>query len=556
MRRLIILPLLLLSLTVFADKWYIATAANGGDDADGDGSITSPWLTLKHAADTITGAAFVGDTIVVGEGTFTETAITSLGVGVSIWGAGDASHIVYTYANSTYTNACLQLVSATENTNGSQSISYVKIDGSSGTAYHGILVRCRSNVTVDNVTMVDFKYNGINFHGSDGYGEPSAAYATGNKLSNCTITNCSAKVYELNTNGDGQVRISGQDGIEISDNIMDNTTAGAGYCANNIDFKAGYNKNMDIYGNKSYKPATNGTDWNIHFESWDGMGGNHLYDNEFWGGGMQMDIGGHFNVVGSSAYSWLVENNYFGNTTQQTYVGTETLSTGLAIEGDSRDVIVRYNHFENLGKGIGMNAQEYTPTNVYDVIGVRVYYNIFENCGYVNQNSWVIELCSESTTVVIEDIYIDNNTMVNTTSYPADAALFIMPKGTMSNIRLRNNIIQGMDIAPIYLYDYTGQVSNLYNQNNCLYNNGNSDLIKYYETPEVINYTVENTVSTAPSFKSQSTYRLNPTSPCIDAGIDVGLDYDYYGHKITGTPDIGAMEYGRYTMKTANKTYR
>ena len=45
-------------------------------------------------------------------------------------------------------------------------------------------------------------------------------------------------------------------------------------------------------------------------------------------------------------------------------------------------------------------------------------------------------------------------------------------------------------------------------------------------------------------------------SPAIDAGIDVDLDYDFYGHKITGTPDIGAMEYGKYIMKTGNTTYR
>ena len=56
-------------------------------------------------------------------------------------------------------------------------------------------------------------------------------------------------------------------------------------------------------------------------------------------------------------------------------------------------------------------------------------------------------------------------------------------------------------------------------------------------------------ITTAPAFKSTATYRLTPTSGCVDAGIDVGLDYDYYGHKITGTPDIGAMEWGKYIMK-------
>ena len=39
MRKILILILLACSLVVEADKWYIATAANGGSDTNGDGSI-------------------------------------------------------------------------------------------------------------------------------------------------------------------------------------------------------------------------------------------------------------------------------------------------------------------------------------------------------------------------------------------------------------------------------------------------------------------------------------------------------------------------------------
>jgi len=44
--------------------------------------------------------------------------------------------------------------------------------------------------------------------------------------------------------------------------------------------------------------------------------------------------------------------------------------------------------------------------------------------------------------------------------------------------------------------------------------------------------------------------RLRGDSDLIDAGVDLGLTYDTYGHKITGTPDIGAMERGSYFMMT------
>lgn len=37
-------------------------------------------------------------------------------------------------------------------------------------------------------------------------------------------------------------------------------------------------------------------------------------------------------------------------------------------------------------------------------------------------------------------------------------------------------------------------------------------------------------------------YALQPGSPCIDAGTDVGLTTDYAGNPVDGTPDVGAFE--------------
>ena len=38
-------------------------------------------------------------------------------------------------------------------------------------------------------------------------------------------------------------------------------------------------------------------------------------------------------------------------------------------------------------------------------------------------------------------------------------------------------------------------------------------------------------------------FTLQVTSPCINAGVDVGLTEDYAGNPIVGLPDIGAYEY-------------
>jgi len=41
---------------------------------------------------------------------------------------------------------------------------------------------------------------------------------------------------------------------------------------------------------------------------------------------------------------------------------------------------------------------------------------------------------------------------------------------------------------------------------------------------------------------SNDDFTLNPHSPCINAGTDVGLTEDYRGLKIRHAPDIGAYE--------------
>ena len=118
MKKIFTILMLFASLTLGAQtKWYIATAANGGSDADGDGTITDPWLTLKHACDTVTGANFVGDTIMVGAGTFDETVQVARSVGVSIMGVV-ASPLTSIITSSEALDPIILMSSAAEGTDG------------------------------------------------------------------------------------------------------------------------------------------------------------------------------------------------------------------------------------------------------------------------------------------------------------------------------------------------------------------------------------------------------------------------------------------------------
>ena len=45
------------------------------------------------------------------------------------------------------------------------------------------------------------------------------------------------------------------------------------------------------------------------------------------------------------------------------------------------------------------------------------------------------------------------------------------------------------------------------------------------------------------SYALDTDFKIQSTSPCIDAGTDVGLTEDYAGNHIVGAPDIGGYEY-------------
>src|SRR5258706_14257044 len=67
----------------FANTYYVTTT---GNDTSGDGSASNPWKTLRYAVTRV--AASQGHTIQVGAGTFIESGLVEVPLGVSILGAG------------------------------------------------------------------------------------------------------------------------------------------------------------------------------------------------------------------------------------------------------------------------------------------------------------------------------------------------------------------------------------------------------------------------------------------------------------------------------------
>ena len=524
------------------DRWYVATT---GSDSHGKGTLADPWLTIKHAADTITGAAFYGDTIMVGAGTFTENSQIALGAQVSLKGQGSTSILVLTYVSSSSAMGCIQLASnPTEGTNGNQSISHLYIDGDL-TGTNAIVAYCRSNVSVHDCTIIDFAQSGVTFRGNNASGEATTK-ATGNKVYNCTITNSSTR----GAVSDGLIRLSSQTNMDIYDNILDQRGKAEGSNGNIVDAVGGYNSDIRYYHNKSYKPFTEGAAWNFHIESWNGRGGWHVYDNEFHGGGCHIDIGGNSNVKGSYAYSWWVHDNLFSQDALQSYNAGGYYTMAVDLERNVQDAIIERNHIRRLNWGVYLTADEGVGPQRN-----HIRYNLFEEIGTTdNIYAAAVMMNTVDAGNGPTDTYIDNNTMTAGAAYNVGAAvLFANYNGNAERAYIRNNIIKGF-MRPVWVAATTNP-DTVYYQNN--HSNNTSDAI-YYSSGRAIGTLISaNNQTGDPLFRSGS-LRLSSTSPAINAGTNVSLTSDYFGHSVpqNDSVDIGAHEYGNYLTKFNGKFLR
>lgn len=521
MRVFFSLIFLALSILSSATIYYIDPAGSNSNN----GTAEFPWKTLSYACSQ---ALKSGDIIHVNVGTYLETDRCDVAIGVSIEGVGDASHIISHYVTSGNTNGFITLESLVEGTIGNQSISNIKLDGDlKGTI--AMYVLGRSNVKIHHCTVIDFTDSGIGFRGGYPVYVPKI-YATGNEIYNCTIENSSSRVGVASH---GLIRLSGQSGMIIHDNILIQTSRPAGQNGNIVDAVEGQNKGLKYYNNKSYKPVSEGSAYNFHIESWDTDGGMEIFYNEFHGGGCHIDVAGHINTKGAYDYSWWIHDNLFVMDAQVAKIPDEPYITAISFEATNEDAIVSNNHFKNMPYGIyhTINQSDRHQNNM------SIYSNLFENMGYSN-NDWAFAICicayeGFAKPPSFSNFYIHNNTI--TSGYPGRliGGIHIQKVGTVSNINIKNNIIINCSY-PYYIYNGTGTITNLYTQNNLLFGNDNNNNI--YHPEYISNYINTDNLKVDPLFVSSDDFHLKMQSPAINAGINTGLLY--YGT----APDIGAFE--------------
>ena len=556
MKRLIILPLLLLTLSLGATRVYVATT---GNDGTGDGTSGNPYLTIATGI----ANASAGDTVFIVAGTYNVSTQIVKPIGISLMGEGDASHIITTYTSASATQAAIQCASTpgTTTVNDNSSISHLKLDGSSLTSTKAIYVGYRNNITIESVTIEDFLHGGIWLHVSNSY---LTTYATGNSVINCVINNSASP------NGDfypACIRVSGQTECNVINNTINMTERAAGNNGSCIEFQRC--KKICIDGNTMYRLDHELAWWNFFFEGWD-YSGDFDYTNNIHYGLGKVSFGGEFNkrdVDCSYGFKAIGNKFYNDDVGYRTVGGYSSTLYAINMEGDGHvDATISRNYIQNYGVGIELSTPESGVGywhHYWDWTNIEVSYNIINGIGYQDHAYaygifWINETNLYPYYGVFNNIRLLNNTIIahDGATYDGYQGIGIFANDTINDLQISNNIAYNFANYGIYISEHgtdTLVITGLDVTYNDMYSNGTNTVYVESAAGRITitdsDVTTGN-ITTNPLFKSNETFRLRPTSPAIDAGIDVGLTTDTYGHRVPQglAPDIGATEYGNYVL--------
>ena len=510
---------------VYSTTWYISPA---GNDVTGDGTIANPWLTLHKATVTVNE---VGDIIHVKAGIYIEIEQCVLNVGVSIEGEGDVSVI-----KSVLTNPFIETLSLSsdeEGIDGNQHISNLKFDGQNLSSYMAIVVNGRSNVSINNCTIVDFKDRGVIFSGRVDFTNfpPDSIYATGNKFYNNIVNNC-AEFGDSTTGyyGRGCLNIGGQVGMLIYNNTITQNSRPQGQNGWPIKYiNDGYLKGCKIYNNTLKKipfggdhPGEGGWDFCIELFHTQGL---EIYNNTIQG-----SVDFNFSTKGTYPYSvWMHHNTISQDTLNSKY------ESGIIFEFGTESAIVEHNILSRVSCGVQFNTRDSSI-----VSDCKIRKNLFSQLAYGagTGTSGGIMLISEGTqNAVITNLEIDNNTILADTGRApwVGIHLFSINRGFATNVKIRNNIVIGFEGAWLQGGDTTNMDNVQVLSNNAI-NNGHNNL-PVWPGGDPVNYNYTGGITIDPLFDSAANFLLLPASPVIDLGVDIGLSY-------SGTaPDLGYAEF-------------
>lgn len=520
----------------FGSMQYFFIDPAGVDDPGRDGSNLAPWRTLAYACTRVT---VPGEIIHVNAGTYTETQQIVLAVGVSIVGQGNTSIIKSAVVGPTGIwdeDATIILESSSEGTDGNQSISHLRFDGDSYTADAGIMVYKRSKVEIHHCTFVDFHYYAVRFRGG---AIPPTTYATDNSFHDNTVYDCGGRNVSY-----GNLQIGGQTGMVIYNNdIQQPGRPGTNQEGFPIKYLAGgHLRGLKIYDNILKCTYTGSDDhWHFSIELFASEGGIEIYGNTCVGTIDFSSYAGNDAVNDDAGYGYAVKiyENILG-CDAPTDFETYGVTFERSLEGGT---YIYKNIIRNVQAGLTFS----NPSDGENWRDVYVYYNLIYNIGQTDGaygGGILLGRLSDTYVLAINNWNFLNNVIADNSAGQATYGIRVRGGAsiTYDGLIIRNNIITAItqgDECPIYLDHVNANIVSI--ENNCFYGSSANNVVK--ASCVITNETTQNNITNAPLFVSAADFHLQAGSPCINAGLDVGLTTDYDGQPVGNPPEIGPYEY-------------
>ncbi len=489
------------------------TAANSfnvsvnGNDTN-DGTAARPWRTLRYAVSKV--PVNQGFYIVLSEGTFVESGLIEVPLGVNIIGAGvdktilkAASSFYYYPASPAYaTDKFLISLNEVNQLNGNQLLSDFTIDGDAKKLHGGIYVRHRNNVTIEDVKVQNTNFTGIWLWD-----------LKDSKLINTELVNCSwgSAAYCV-----GALNLGNLENVEI-DRLNVNESTG--------------------YGIKAIGPGGNNNIINLNIH--DSRVSVHPYG--LWNGGQAPNIAielWQVNLVGSQ-----IQNTYVDNTISLIN-SNATPSTGIQTIRVHHNTIDMETRAKGAGYGVELTIHDAEVDHnnfIKGTYGIANWdnpmknWNIHHNTFYALQNTYPGEVV-RSQWSGLHNVKLYNNTIEFTGTQTMNVVGLY--GGVSDNVDIKNNLFINNNTSYSYYPNQLVHLENGATVTGLTVKNNSFTRLPIGSVPGTyLNNLTADPMITMTGARPSPYYLPKTGSPLINAGLDVG--YTYAG----SAPDIGAMEF-------------
>ncbi|MFY9110504.1 MAG: choice-of-anchor Q domain-containing protein [Desulfomonilia bacterium] len=376
MRKLLVILLLFVPLSLFGVKWHVAT---NGSDVTGNGSEANPWASIYWAGRQVSGAAYYGDTIFIHNGEYVETegnTGTIWGVRVNVLGESKEGVIL----KSTSTSSLFYYIhfynSGEGIQEGRQFVKNLTFESDQTTIQRAINIENRSYITIEDCNFIGIKYQAIRINAT------FPNYADSINIRRCYFYDASGTTDPIRGwASTGAITFNGVDNSEWCYNTIISP-----YAENNSSIRGMPMHASGSYHNRRIKFHHNRVEQfarryekAFSIEWIGGRGGIEIYDNVFHSA-VDINRFTYDESIPGCEFGLKMYRNLFYADDNKNYSWP-----GSTMEAWARRIFIYQNHFKNTRSCIGIaisqagdSVQGFTRSKAEDIY---IFNNVFENIG-------------------------------------------------------------------------------------------------------------------------------------------------------------------------------